>query len=143
MNVHLLQAARQIRPHYEPTADLAHVARICRLVEGMPLAILLAASWMDVLSPAEIADEIERGLDFLEADLRDLPARHRSMGAVFDVSWKLLLISCVYSVGLNSTSTDSPARRPARIVIVAFSNCWATMAPHDKPRRSRSIRTSF
>jgi predicted ATPase/DNA-binding SARP family transcriptional activator len=66
------------------------VARICRLVEGMPLAIELAATWMRTLSPAEIAVEIERSLDFLSTTLRDLPERHRSMRVVFDRSWEML-----------------------------------------------------
>jgi predicted ATPase/DNA-binding XRE family transcriptional regulator len=71
-------------------ADRGAVARICRLVEGMPLAIELAAAWVRVLPLGEIADEIERTLDFLAASARDLPARHRSLRAVFDHSWNLL-----------------------------------------------------
>ena len=56
----------------------------------MPLGIELAAAWVRTLSCDEIAREIERGLDFLSVSTRDLPARHRSMRAVFDHSWKLL-----------------------------------------------------
>ena len=55
------------------------MARICRLVEGMPLGIELAAAWVRVLPLGEIADEIERTLDFLAASARDVPARHRSL----------------------------------------------------------------
>jgi len=85
------QGAQQVRPGYELRAeDLAPVARICRLVEGMPLGILLAAAWVEVLSPAEIAAEIERSLDFLETGRRDAPARQRSIRAVFDYSWQML-----------------------------------------------------
>jgi predicted ATPase/transcriptional regulator with XRE-family HTH domain len=71
-------------------ADRAAVARICRLVEGMPLGIELAAAWVRVLPLDEIADEIERTLDFLAASARDIPARHRSLRAVFEHSWNLL-----------------------------------------------------
>jgi predicted ATPase/transcriptional regulator with XRE-family HTH domain len=71
-------------------ADRAAVARICRLVEGMPLGIELAAAWVRVLPLDEIADEISRTLDFLAASARDLPARHRSLRAVFEHSWNLL-----------------------------------------------------
>jgi tetratricopeptide (TPR) repeat protein len=66
------------------------VVHICRLAEGVPLAILLAATWIEILTPAEIAEELGRGIDFLETDLRDMPARHRSMRAVLDASWRLL-----------------------------------------------------
>jgi predicted ATPase len=86
-----LQAAHRVRPRFEPDdVDLAAVSRICRLVQGMPLGILLAAAWSAVLSPAEIAAEIQRGLDFLEADWVDVPERQRSIRAVFDRSWTLL-----------------------------------------------------
>ena len=86
-----LQSARRVRPGFELDADsLRHITRICRLVGGMPLGILLAAAWVGMLSPAEIAEEVDRSLDFLETDLRDLPERQRSLRAVFDNSWKLL-----------------------------------------------------
>ncbi|MCP4589222.1 MAG: hypothetical protein GY842_00620, partial [bacterium] len=86
-----LGSARRVQPDFELTpANLADVARICRLVQGMPLGILLAAGWIEMLTPAEIAAEIGTSLDFLETDVRDVPARHRSMRAVFDHSWNLL-----------------------------------------------------
>jgi predicted ATPase/class 3 adenylate cyclase len=87
----LLQSARRVQPGFEPAAaGLRHAARICRLVQGMPLGILLAAGWLTMLTPAEITAEIEAGLDFLETNLRDVPERQRSMRAVFDHSWGLL-----------------------------------------------------
>jgi len=86
-----LQSARRVQPDFELTAhNLPHVSRICRLVQGMPLSILLAAAWVQVLTPAEIAAEIDRSLDFLEINLRDVPERQRSLRAVFDHSWDLL-----------------------------------------------------
>ena len=56
----------------------------------MPIAIELAAAWVNVLSCEEIANEIEHGFDFLSSSLRDVPERHRSLRAVFDHSWKRL-----------------------------------------------------
>jgi predicted ATPase len=70
--------------------DYQAIVRICQRVDGMPLAIELAAAWVRTLTCDEIAQEIERGLDFLSTSTRDFPARHRSMRAVFDHSWKLL-----------------------------------------------------
>jgi predicted ATPase len=66
------------------------VARICQLVEGMPLALELAAAWVHLLSCRDIVQEIERNLDFLSISARDLPERHCSMRAVFDYSWQML-----------------------------------------------------
>ncbi len=86
-----LQRARQAQVDFELSVEeCPDVVRICRLVEGMPLAIELAATWVPVLSCREIADEIERGLDVLTTRLRDLPERQRSLHAVFDHSWELL-----------------------------------------------------
>jgi predicted ATPase/DNA-binding SARP family transcriptional activator len=85
------QCAIRIQPSFQITKDnYADIAQICRHVQGMPLAIELAASWLEVLSPAEINREIARSLDFLESSRRDLPDRQRSIRAVFDSSWTLL-----------------------------------------------------
>jgi predicted ATPase/transcriptional regulator with XRE-family HTH domain len=86
-----LHSAQRARVGFAPTSeDLAAIARICRLVDGMPLAIELAAGWVRILSCAEIADEIERDLHFLASQARDVPARHRSIASLFDQSWALL-----------------------------------------------------
>jgi predicted ATPase/transcriptional regulator with XRE-family HTH domain len=86
-----LQTARRAQSGFALSIDeRACIARICRLVEGMPLAIELAAAWVRVLPCSEIAAEIERTLDFLAASARDIPARHRSLRAVFDHSLNLL-----------------------------------------------------
>jgi predicted ATPase/DNA-binding SARP family transcriptional activator/tRNA A-37 threonylcarbamoyl transferase component Bud32 len=86
-----IQRARQAQPHlgWHPL-ERASIARICRLVGGMPLGIELAAAWVAVLPLIEIPNEIERNLDFLASSMRDLPERHRSMRAIFDQSWALL-----------------------------------------------------
>ncbi len=71
-------------------ANRAAVTRIVQRVEGMPLAIELAAAWRRVLSCQEIVQEIQDDLDFLQTALQDVPPRHRSLRAVFDASWALL-----------------------------------------------------
>jgi predicted ATPase/DNA-binding SARP family transcriptional activator len=86
-----VEGARQVRPSFALKPENASsVSSICRLVSGMPLGVLLAASWVRALTAPEIAAELEAGLELLETDLRDVPARQRSMVAVFDHSWGLL-----------------------------------------------------
>ena len=86
-----LQSARRVQPDYTLSGlDLTPIARICRLVQGLPLGIVLAAAWLELLSAAEIAQEISHSLDFLETDMADVPERQRSIRAVFDYSWRLL-----------------------------------------------------
>ncbi|MFZ5807642.1 MAG: tetratricopeptide repeat protein [Chloroflexota bacterium] len=86
-----LQRARQINAEFELTeAERPALVRICRLVEGIPLALELAAAWVGMLSCREIAQEIEASIDFLTTSMRDIPERHRSLRATFDHSWRLL-----------------------------------------------------
>ncbi len=86
-----IQSAQRARVGFSLNqADHDAVARICHMVEGIPLGIELAASWIKSLSCQEIAQEIEINLDFLTSSLRDVPARHRSLRAVFAQSWALL-----------------------------------------------------
>jgi predicted ATPase/DNA-binding SARP family transcriptional activator len=86
------QAARRARPDFSLTPEnLSQIIRICRLVQGMPLGILLAATWVTVLSTAEIVEEIQRGLDILETEGSDLPERLRSIRAVFDQAWGMMV----------------------------------------------------
>ena len=86
-----LQTAQRVKPSYKLNPkDEPHIVHICQLLEGSPLGIELAATWIRFLSCQEVASEIESGLDFLSKPVQDLPARHRSLYAVFDYSWQLL-----------------------------------------------------
>lgn len=83
--------ARRLDSQFEITAEnVANIGRIAQLVGGMPLGIELAAGWLEMYSPAEIAHEISASLDFLESDWVDLPERQTSLKAVFDTSWRIL-----------------------------------------------------
>jgi predicted ATPase/DNA-binding NarL/FixJ family response regulator len=85
-----VERASRVRKDFLFDDERAGVVRICQLVEGMPLAVELAASWTNVLRCDVIAAEIGRNLRFLHTDLRNIPERHRSMRAVFEQSWQLL-----------------------------------------------------
>lgn len=86
-----VESGRRVRPNFELTdANVADVLHICRLVQGMPLALRLAASWLELLTTADIAREIETGIDILAAEWVSLPARQRSMRATFEQSWQRL-----------------------------------------------------
>src|SRR5262249_23565388 len=86
-----LQSARRVKPDFAIQPDeLIYLARICRQVQGMPLGILLAAAWADMLSLAEISQEIGKSADFLETEQHNVPTRQRSIRSVFDYSWNLL-----------------------------------------------------
>jgi DNA-binding SARP family transcriptional activator/predicted ATPase/predicted negative regulator of RcsB-dependent stress response len=85
------ESARRVVPDFSlDSQNLPDAIRICQLLEGVPLGIELAGAWVGMLNPAEIAAEIAKSLDFLEAEWQDLPERHRSLRAVFESSWQLL-----------------------------------------------------
>jgi len=70
--------------------DLVVVRQICRLVEGLPLAIELAAALAHRTPLPTIVNELRDGFDALTTSLRDVPHRHRSLQIVFAMSWRTL-----------------------------------------------------
>jgi predicted ATPase/DNA-binding SARP family transcriptional activator len=85
-----LGTARRLYPRFSFPDERPAVLRLCRLVDGMPLVIEMAAAWVRALSCAEIVREIEHNLDLLSTPLQHMPERHRNVRAVFEHSWKLL-----------------------------------------------------
>ena len=146
-----LQAAGRAKPCFELAPDeAASLARVCRLLEGMPLGIELAATWVDVLSLADIAAEIQCGIDFLEAEWQDAPARHRSVRAAIDASWRRLTEAeqlifvelCVFGGGFTraaaSEVTGADLRTLARLVdksLLSFSRTRERYDVHELLRQ--------
>src|SRR5262249_3049056 len=85
-----VQRARQVQPHFAFDQNTQAVQSICCQLEGMPLGLELAASWLRVMSCQQIADQITSNLDFLTTPLRNIPERHRSLRSVFEQSWRFL-----------------------------------------------------
>ncbi len=86
-----LQKARQVRPGFSLNPDTAPaVVQLCRMLDGNPLAILLAASCVEHFSPVEILQQARINLDFLAQTLRDAEPRHSCVRAVFDSSFQRL-----------------------------------------------------
>jgi len=84
------QGAQRVRADFSLSTEWPEVVRLCRLLDGMPLGIELAATWVSLMPCAEIVGELARGLDLLSTTLHDVPVRHRSLEAVFEHSWQLL-----------------------------------------------------
>lgn len=86
-----VERARAVRPDFTLTsANAGDVAAVCTRLEGLPLAIELAAVKVRTLPPAAIAARLEQTLPLLTAAARDLPDRHRTMTAAIDWSVELL-----------------------------------------------------
>jgi predicted ATPase/DNA-binding SARP family transcriptional activator len=85
------ERAQAVNPDFAlsgPTADV--VAELCERLEGLPLAIELAAARTRLLTPAAMLDRLDRRLDLLAAGPRDVPGRHRALRLTLDWSFELL-----------------------------------------------------
>jgi predicted ATPase len=85
-----LRSAQQVHPSFIARGQEEAIAAVCQQVEGMPLAIELAASWVRVMPCGEIARQVVHNFDLLSTPVRNIPERHRSIRALFDQSWRLL-----------------------------------------------------
>ena len=85
------KVARRIEGGFDAKANGPDIVRICRAVEGYPLAITLAARWTATMTCHEIAERLSESLSLLSEQRHPAaPARHQSLAAVLDQSWVLL-----------------------------------------------------
>ena len=86
-----IHSARRVQHDFQLQAeDWLPLARLCHFLGGMPLAMELAASWVDTLSVVDILLEMQRDLDFLSTNLLNVERRHHSMRKVLDYTWQRL-----------------------------------------------------
>ena len=85
------RTAQLVQADFDLEACAEAVARICRLVDGLPLAIVIAAGWVQFLPVETIAKRIEENMDFLTLSRRDLPERHRGITALMNSTWASLI----------------------------------------------------
>ena len=119
-----VKAAQRVEPALVPDIEAGAIAEICRRVEGLPLALELAAAWTRVMSCAAIAERLREGSEILRSAQPGQPARHSSMDVVFESSWRLLTAAerealCRLSVfrgGLSPDAARDIARAPAPIL---------------------------
>jgi predicted ATPase len=84
------QSARRASVRFPIEEKRQQMVKICQLVEGMPLALELAASWLKVTPIETIAEQLEHGFDVLSTRHQNTPERHQSMRVVLEQSWRLL-----------------------------------------------------
>ena len=105
--------ARAVRPDFTLTEDNATaVVEICRRLEGLPLAIELAAARIRLLDPAELLDRLTASLDALGTGAVDLPERQRTLRAT--VEWSVSLLE--------------DAERSLLEVVAVFEDGWTSEA---------------
>lgn len=85
-----IQSARRANPEFSLNNNVFSIISICKLVDGLPLGIELAARWTDHLSPQDIAVKIQQSMDILQSNYRDMPPRLKSIRVTLAYSWEQL-----------------------------------------------------
>ncbi len=86
-----VQRAREAHPSFELTdANAAVILDICASLDGLPLALELAAARLKLFSPEELRDRLRSRLELLRGGARDLPERHRTLRGAIEWSYELL-----------------------------------------------------
>lgn len=111
-----VQRARRVDPGFSLEGHEKDVHRVCQMVDGIPLAIELAAAWLKVLDIGEVINELKQGMDILSGQERNLPERHRSMQVVLEQSWQMLDSKEQYSLMGLSVFRGGFDRRAAAVV---------------------------
>lgn len=132
VNLFLQAAKRVANNNYRDQDTLAMIQRICSQLEGMPLAIELAAEWTRLLSVTEIEQELEHGLEFLDGST--------SMRAVIDRSWNLLSAKEQKYFARLSVFQGSFSRDAACYVAVVDLDTLSTLYDKSLIQRSREDR---
>jgi predicted ATPase len=133
-----LQRVHQLQPRFAPhDEELRAIVRICRISEGMPLALELAAAAAREQSCMMLAALLEQGQAHLTARLRDLPERHRTLAAVFEHSWRLLSSSeqnvlaalSVFRGGFEAAAAQAVASATPAILAALIDKSWLRRHP--------------
>ena len=123
-------------PGWEAASSVDEIAQICARLEGLPLAIELAASWVRVLSPADLLVEISRGPGALSEAGDVVEVRHRSMQAVLDSTWTWLPAPDRDVLARLSVFVDGFSRDAAQKVAGATLGTLATLSERALIRRA-------
>lgn len=138
-----LQSARRLQHDFMPNVEeIQAIVKICRLLEGLPLTIEMAASWTRQLTCTDILREIETNLDFLSTSMRNIPARHRTLRAVFDHSWQILTAEEAAALRRLSVFRGIITPAAAQAVTRCSAHTLASLANKSLLQRSTQAQTA-
>ncbi len=124
--------ASRVQTNFDVNDHLSDVMQICQIVEGIPLALELAAVWLRALKISDVVEELERGLDILTGYERNLPERHRSMYVVLEQSWQMLDQTeqhalehlSIFRGGFTREAAQHVAAAPYPVLIMLVNKSW-------------------
>jgi DNA-binding SARP family transcriptional activator/tetratricopeptide (TPR) repeat protein len=123
-------SASAVTPAFDAPAQAAAIGALVRAIQGLPLAILLAADWVRLLPVAEIVQELEASLDVLDSGDAEGEERpeHRSMRATFERSWQMLATREQNALATLSVFVGTFSRQAAQDVAGAALPLLAALA---------------
>ncbi len=131
-------AAQRVNPDLTfDESSTSQANQLCHIVGGLPLALELAASWLDTRPVAAIVADIEESLDFLAAELYDMPPRHRSLRAVLESTWRRLPPQMGPVFAAMSAFRGSFSPEAAREVIGMTPNYLSQLVAHSLLQHDR------
>lgn len=111
-----LERARSVKPDFALTPrNFESIQALCSRLEGIPLALELAAGWAPTMPPQQMLAQLDQRLDFLRTRRRDVPERHRSLRAAIEYGFArldksaqdTLLASSVFENGFTHDSISA------------------------------------
>ncbi len=112
-----LDSAKRHLNHYMlDEADADAIAKLCQLTAGLPLALILASTWVEHLTPAEIVTQLEANLAFLADEVATLPRRQQNIAQMIEVSWQTLPPSAQLALTQLSVFIEPFSRQAAQAV---------------------------
>ncbi|MFB8268409.1 BTAD domain-containing putative transcriptional regulator [Streptomyces sp. NPDC055955] len=144
------ERARAVRPDFDVHGDPGAVAEICRRLDGLPLAIELAAARLRLLTPRQIADRLDDRFRLLTSGSRTVLPRQQTLRAVVDWSWDLLdeqertvlREASVFAGGWDLEAAEAVCTGPASDLIGALvDKSLLVAAPGDGSMRYRMLET--
>lgn len=134
------QVAQRVWHEFELATELRPVAEICQLVEGVPLAVELAAALVQSQSCTTIAAALAQSFETLRVRWRDLPARQRSLRATFDYSFSLLPVAAQQLLTKLAVFHDGFTYVAAQAITGATPELLAILSAHSLVRRNSDDR---
>ena len=123
--------ARQIQASFNIENEQVFID-LCQYVNGMPLALEMAAGWVDMLTLKDINHEIQQNIDMLSSSLHNIPQRHRSIRNLFTQTWEYfskreqdhLFTLTVFQGGFSLQAAQSVAKISAFVLRTFVNKAW-------------------
>jgi len=138
-----VRTAQRVAPELVPAREAAAIVDICRQVEGLPLALELAAGWTRVLTCSAIAHELREGTELLSSIDPSQPPRHASLDIVFEQSLRLLTTGEREALARLSVLRGSFSPETARVVAAASLPVLGALADKSLLRKEENGRLSL